>query len=83
MVHTVVGFISYSTIPLHSLLFISVAKRLLRATFGYDAINEDELTLKAGDIVEFLADEEEGWCKGLLRGKIGLFPSNFVEEVPT
>ena len=82
MVHNVVGFISYSTIPLQSLLFISVAKRLLRATFEYGAVNEDELTLKVGDIVEFLADEEEGWYKGQLRGKVGVFPSNFVEEAP-
>lgn len=49
-------------------------------TFDYNAINEDELTLKIGDIVEFLGDDEEGWYKGLLKGKTGVFPSNFVEE---
>ena len=63
-----------------SLLLLSAAKRLLRVTFDYNAMNEDELTLKIGDIVEFLGDDEEGWYKGQLKGKIGVFPSNFVEE---
>lgn len=66
--------------PIHSFLLISSGKKLLRATFDYTAINDDELTLKVGDIVEFLADEEEGWYKGQLKGKVGVFPSNFVEE---
>ena len=43
---------------------------------------EDELTLKAGDIVEFLGVESEGWYKGQLKGKTGVFPSNFVEDLP-
>ena len=30
--------------------------------------------------MEFLADDEEGWYKGQVKGKIGVFPSNFVEE---
>ena len=67
--------------PLHSLLFISVAKRFLRAIFDYSAMNDDELTLKIGDIVMFLRDDKEGWYMGQLRGKTGVFPSNFVEEV--
>jgi len=29
--------------------------------------------------VELLEEEEEGWWKGRLDGKEGLFPSNFVE----
>ena len=60
-----------------------VAKKLFRATFDYNAINDDELTLKVGDIVEFLGeDEDEGWYKGQLRGETGIYPSNYVEELP-
>ena len=60
-----------------------VAKKLFRAIFDNSAINDDELTLKVGDIVEFLGeDEEEGWYKGLLRGETGIYPSNYVEELP-
>ena len=68
-------------ILIQSLLFISVVKKYFRATFDYSAINDDELTLKVGDIVEFLGEDEEGWYKGQLRGETGVFPSNFVEEL--
>lgn len=52
-----------------------------KVTFDYDAENDDELTLKEGDIVKVLNQEEEGWWKGELNGKIGVFPANFVELV--
>ena len=76
-------FLLLSMIPIQSLLFISVAKKLFQATFDYSTINDNELTLKVGDTVEFLGDEEEGWYKGQLRGETGVYPSNFVEEFPT
>ena len=45
---------------------------------------KDELTLKVGDIVEYLGEtEEEGWYWGQLKGKTGVFPSSFVEELPS
>ena len=70
-------------VPIQSLLLMFVAKKLFQATFDYSAIYDDELTLKVGDIVEFLGeDEDEGWYKGLLRGETGVFLSNFVEELP-
>ena len=28
-----------------------------------------------------LEEVEEGWWKGSINGKIGVFPSNFVEEI--
>ena len=40
--------------------FISVARKFFRAIFDYTPINEDELTLKVGDIVEFLGVESKG-----------------------
>ena len=70
-------------IPIQSLLFISAVKKYFRAIFDNSAIYDDELTLKFGDIVEFLGeDEDEGWYKGQLRGKTGFFPSNYVEALP-
>ena len=50
-------------------------------TFEYEAANEDELGLKTGDIVEFIEEEEIGWWRGRLNGKVGVFPSNFVEAI--
>ncbi|CAB3978106.1 SH3 domain-containing kinase-binding 1-like [Paramuricea clavata] len=54
---------------------------MAKVTFDYEAENNDELTLKEGDMVKVLDQEEEGWWKGELNGKIGVFPSNFVELV--
>ena len=67
-----------------SCFFISLGKKFFQATFDYSAICKDELTLKVGDIVEYLGEtEDKGWYKGQLRGKIGVFPFNYVEELPS
>lgn len=46
--------------------------------FSYQPQNEDELQLEVSDIIEVLEEVEEGWWKGVLKGRIGVFPSNFV-----
>ncbi|XP_067010594.2 SH3 domain-containing kinase-binding protein 1 isoform X2 [Anabrus simplex] len=58
-------------------------KELCRVLFPYDAVNEDELTLKEGDLITLLSREvtDKGWWRGELRGKVGVFPDNFVEVV--
>ncbi|XP_063238105.1 SH3 domain-containing kinase-binding protein 1-like [Bacillus rossius redtenbacheri] len=58
-------------------------KETCRVLFPYAACNEDELTLKEGDVVVLLSRDvpDQGWWKGELRGKVGLFPDNFVEVV--
>ncbi len=40
-----------------------------------DAQREDELTLRVGEIVTILR-EDEGWWEGDLNGAVGVFPSN-------
>jgi len=66
---------------------IKEAKQLDQAKvlFSYTAENEDELTLEEGDIVVILEKELEdaGWWKGEVNGKIGVFPDNFVELIPS
>lgn len=49
--------------------------------FPYAPQNEDELELKVGDIITIHSMElpDKGWWKGELRGKIGVFPDNFVK----
>ncbi|KAL5011035.1 hypothetical protein ScPMuIL_013340 [Solemya velum] len=51
--------------------------------YSYVAENEDELSLKEGDIIVVLDKELEdaGWWKGEVHGKIGVFPDNFVEAI--
>lgn len=54
-----------------------------RAIYEYTPINDDELAMKVGDIINILDKEIEdaGWWKGELRGNIGVFPDNFVEII--
>ncbi|XP_068180761.1 SH3 domain-containing protein 21 isoform X2 [Antennarius striatus] len=43
----------------------------------------DELTIRMGDVVKNVTKgSEEGWLEGELDGMRGIFPSNFVKEVP-
>ncbi|XP_062511449.1 SH3 domain-containing kinase-binding protein 1-like isoform X2 [Corticium candelabrum] len=59
------------------------AKKEWRAkvTYSYAAENEDELDLEVGDEVVVTNQEEEGWWEGIMNGRRGVFPSNFVETI--
>ena len=48
-------------------------------SFDYDAQQDDELTLRVGQVLRNVRVIEEGWAEGELLGKVGMFPSNFVE----
>ena len=51
--------------------------------FDYEGEQSDELTLHIGDVVTILEkDVNEGWSKGEVNGKVGLFPDNFVKLLP-
>uniref|UniRef100_A0A4W6CQR8 Rho guanine nucleotide exchange factor (GEF) 7a n=1 Tax=Lates calcarifer TaxID=8187 RepID=A0A4W6CQR8_LATCA len=54
---------------------------LVRARFNFQQTNEDELTFSKGDIISVTRQEEGGWWEGMLNGKTGWFPSNYVREV--
>ncbi|KAF7690062.1 CD2-associated protein isoform X1 [Silurus meridionalis] len=50
--------------------------------FEYEAVHQDELTLRLGDVIKNVRRiEEEGWMEGDLNGRRGLFPDNFVKEL--
>lgn len=55
---------------------------LWTAIFDYDAVREDELTLRRGTQVQVLNEDsgDDGWWMGKANGKIGIFPSNFVAK---
>jgi len=55
-----------------------------RVLFDYKKAADDELTLTANEIVTILDKnvEDEGWWRGELNGRIGVFPDNYVEEIP-
>ncbi|XP_052869844.1 SH3 domain-containing kinase-binding protein 1-like [Anopheles cruzii] len=55
--------------------------RRCRVIFSYRENKPDELTLAEGDVIEFYEAVEEGWWRGKLNGRVGVFPSNFVEMI--
>ncbi|XP_056150281.1 CD2-associated protein isoform X2 [Lampris incognitus] len=56
------------------------AKEYCKVNFAFEATNEDELSLKEGDIIQILSKDtgEPGWWQGEVSGKEGVFPDNFV-----
>ncbi|XP_015206248.1 CD2-associated protein isoform X1 [Lepisosteus oculatus] len=50
--------------------------------YDYEALHEDELTIRLGDVIKNVRKlEEEGWLEGDLNGRRGVFPDNFVKEI--
>ncbi|XP_041439551.1 SH3 domain-containing kinase-binding protein 1 isoform X7 [Xenopus laevis] len=58
-------------------------RRRCQVAFSYMPQNEDELELKVGEFIEVLGEVEEGWWEGVLNGRTGMFPSNFIKEIVT
>nr|XP_023677020.1 SH3 domain-containing protein 21 [Paramormyrops kingsleyae] len=55
--------------------------RRCEVLFPYTPLNDDELELTVGEIVEILKEIEDGWWLGKNNYKLGVFPSNFVKEI--
>ena len=57
----------------------------MRATVLYSntADYEEVLTVTEGDIITVLDQVDDSWWKGDLRGRVGYFPRNYVELLPT
>lgn len=55
--------------------------RLVRASYDSAAQSPDELAFARGEMIEVIAEADEyGWCRGRIKGKVGIFPANYVEE---
>jgi len=59
------------------------AMQMWTAIYDYHAQGEDELGLVKGDVIEVLSKDQkisgdEGWWTGKCKGKVGVFPCNFV-----
>lgn len=44
-------------------------------------MNEDELDLRIGDVIDVINQDDPGWWTGEIDGKLGLFPANFVQKI--
>jgi len=60
----------------------SPTKRLVHALYDFEAMESDELTLRAGDVISVRSATDDNWWRGkaVESGKEGLFPASFVEE---
>ena len=54
---------------------------LVLALYSYVATSSDELSFHKGSVLSVLSKDEGDWWKGELNGKIGLFPSNYVQPL--
>ncbi|KAI8508618.1 hypothetical protein Bbelb_137170 [Branchiostoma belcheri] len=55
---------------------------LARVVHKYAPQAEDELMLEVDDVLEIVKTDEGGWWVGYLKGKLGLFPFNYVDLLP-
>ncbi|NXD88098.1 VINEX protein, partial [Halcyon senegalensis] len=53
-----------------------------RLKFDFQAESPKELTLQKGDIVYIHKEVDRNWLEGEHHGRLGIFPSNYVEILP-
>ncbi|XP_064031649.1 vinexin isoform X2 [Pogoniulus pusillus] len=57
-------------------------RRAARLKFDFQAESPKELTLQKGDIVYIHKEVDRNWLEGEHHGRVGIFPSNYVEILP-
>ena len=53
-----------------------------RALFDFEGNGKDELSFRAGDVIERVVSANDSWWTGELAGSAGVFPHNYVELLP-
>jgi len=51
-----------------------------KALYNYSAQENDELTLRKGDLITIIKEHPD-WWEGELNGKVGVFPANYVQKI--
>jgi len=52
-----------------------------RAAYDFVSERQEDVSLRAGDIVLVLEEVDGGWLKGKNHNKVGYFPRTYVEPV--
>jgi signal transducing adaptor molecule len=55
--------------------------RQVRALYDFIPTEAGELRFRKGDVIVVLESVYKDWWKGLLRGQMGIFPTNYVEVI--
>ncbi|KFP82788.1 Neutrophil cytosol factor 2, partial [Apaloderma vittatum] len=50
------------------------------AQYNYEATQPEDLEFQAGDVIRVLSKVNDDWLEGQCNGKIGIFPSAFVQK---
>ena len=51
------------------------------AQFDFNGLSAEELSFKHGDVIKKIGEEDINWWIGELKGRRGIFPSNYVQKV--
>jgi hypothetical protein len=52
-----------------------------RALYDFKAQQSGDLELHVGDIIEITHQTDKDWWEGMVDGRVGIFPSNYVETI--
>ncbi|XP_032077898.1 hematopoietic lineage cell-specific protein-like isoform X4 [Thamnophis elegans] len=53
-----------------------------QALYDYQGEGDDEISFDPGDTITSIEQVDEGWWRGSCRGRVGLFPANYVKLLP-
>ncbi|GAA5852461.1 hypothetical protein JCM9279_003455 [Rhodotorula babjevae] len=54
----------------------------VRGLYDFEGESSDELPFRRGDTIRVLEKVSDEWWRGELRGRTGIFPTNYIEELP-
>ncbi|XP_078000561.1 clathrin heavy chain 1-like [Glandiceps talaboti] len=61
--------------------YAMVSPKKTRALYDFQGTSSRDLVFKQGEIISDIEEVDANWYRGTLRGRTGIFPKNFVEEV--
>uniref|UniRef100_A0A671R698 Sorbin and SH3 domain containing 3 n=1 Tax=Sinocyclocheilus anshuiensis TaxID=1608454 RepID=A0A671R698_9TELE len=61
---------------------LSTQMKAARAKFNFQAQSPKELTLQKGDVVYMHRQVDANWYEGEHHGRVGMFPTSYVEIIP-
>jgi len=57
-------------------------RKRFRVIFDYNAEAPDELSLRVNDVVALIREDSPDWWTGEVNGRVGMFPTVFIDKTP-